>query len=112
VLDATLAPHVNDADRRYLIPPEGLQVPQKWTVGRVTFYPGAGATSLVAESDMARGWPSTVREILDTAAQSSIAEVSGVDTAEGAIDAVQDAIDALRLTNGRPQWIWTARSPL
>lgn len=94
-----------DDDRRpperYLIPVEGLKVPQPWTVGRVTFHPGTAGEDLIrntppfeVEDDFIRDH---VLEILDSAKDSSIAEVPGGPDVDSAIDEVRASLDALRL---------------
>lgn len=89
--------------KHFLIPIDGLVVTRPWVVGAVVIHPGAAADALIStsppfptEQDFVRA---NVLEILNSAANSSIAEVPRVTDIDidDAIDAVRASLDALRL---------------
>jgi hypothetical protein len=84
-----------------LIPIEGLRVPRPWKIGRVVIHPGTAGRELIrgsppfeSEGDFIE---ERVLEILDSAHESSLAEIRGVGEIDDAIEAVRASLDALRL---------------
>jgi hypothetical protein len=84
-----------------LVPVEGLRLTRPWSVGRVTFHPGAAGRSLIANAppfDSPDDWVrKQVLRILDSAADSSIAAVPGSGDVADVMDEVRSSVDALRL---------------
>lgn len=84
-----------------LVPVEGLRLTRPWSVGRVTFHPGAAGRSLIAKAppfDSPDDWVrKQVLRILDSAVDSSIAAVPGSDDVPDVLDEVRSFVDALRL---------------
>jgi hypothetical protein len=91
---------MNDPVVRHLIPIEGLKVPCRWQVGDVVFHPGIEAASVLGDVPEIEVFRSA-GEILASAHDSSIAEVTGPDDIEEALDLVQASLDALRLLQFR-----------
>ena len=86
---------------RYLIPIDGLKIPRQWKVGRVTLHPGNAGPDLIrdvppveVEGDFYRDG---VHELLESAKDSTIAEVPGGSDVDAAIDELRSSLDVLRL---------------
>lgn len=92
---------------RYLIPVQGLGLPDQWTVAGIVFHPGDRWQELLdAAGDDRRllGWDQAKR-ILESSRSGAIAEVTATGSDVDAIDALSAALDALRLFQfARREW--------
>ena len=86
---------------RYLIPINGLNVPCQWQIGRVSLYPGANGAELIRDAPPfdteGSFFRESVLEVLDSARESTIAEVPGKSGFGAAIDEVRASLGILRL---------------
>ena len=86
---------------RYLIPVEGLRIPCQWKIGRVTLHPGTDGPDLIQDAppieDEDDFFHDRVYALLDSANESTIAEVPGGSDVDAAMDELRESLDALRL---------------
>ncbi len=86
---------------RYLIPVEGLCIPHRWEIGRVALHPGTAGTDLVQDAppieDEDDFFHDRVYELLDSAMESTIAEVPGGSDVDAAMEELRESLDVLRL---------------
>ena len=86
---------------RYLIPVEGLCIPHRWEIGRVTLHPGTAGPDLIQDAppieDEDDFFHDRVYELLDSAKESTIAEVPGGSDVDAAMEELRESLDVLRL---------------
>ena len=97
---------------KILIPVPTLTVPDAWQVGRVVFHPSRSARELIADAPPADkagdSLVQAVHQILDSSAGGAIAEVSGANDIQEALEALRSSLSALRLFQAsRRSWTET-----
>lgn len=83
------------------MPIDGLRIPCRWKIGRVTLHPGADGPDLIRDvppiGDEGDFFHDHVYELLESAKESTIAVVPGSSNVDAAIDELRASLDVLRL---------------